>query len=188
MAEKLFLIDGSAFAYRSFFAIRGLTDSQGRPTNAVFGFARMLAKLLREHEPEYIAVIFDAPGKTFREDLYAEYKANREETPEDLVVQMPMIDQVVEAFSLPNLRLPGVEADDVMGTLAKVATENGLETVLVTGDKDMLQLVGEHVRCYDPNKDADKAWSGVEQVRERLREAEGASQMMEILAEEEAKL
>ncbi|HQH51235.1 MAG TPA: DNA polymerase I [Candidatus Hydrogenedentes bacterium] len=168
MAEKLFLIDGSAFAYRSFYAIRGLTDSRGRPTNAVFGFARMLAKLLREHEPDYVAVAFDAQGKTFRNDLYPEYKANREEIPEDLAAQFPFIDRVVEAFSLPILRVPGVEADDVMGTLARTATAAGLETVLVTSDKDLLQLVNEHVRVYDPNKEAEKAWAGIEQVRERF--------------------
>ncbi|MFO7976490.1 MAG: DNA polymerase I [Candidatus Hydrogenedentota bacterium] len=168
MAEKLFLIDGSAFAYRSFFAIRGLTDSRGRPTNAVFGFARMLAKLLREHEPAYIAVAFDARGKTFRNELYDAYKANRPEIPEDLAAQLPLIDQVVEAFSLPLLRVPGVEADDVMGTLARTAGAAGVKTVLVTGDKDMLQIVDEHVLLYDPNKDADKAWTGIEQVRERF--------------------
>ncbi len=168
MAKKLFLIDGSAFAYRSFFAIRGLTDSQGRPTNAVFGFARMLTKLLRETDPDYLAVVFDAPGKTFRDALYPDYKANRQETPEDLVAQMPLIDAVVEAFSLPLLRIPGVEADDVMGTLARTATAAGVQTVLITGDKDLLQLVNEHVRVYDPNKEADKAWSGIEQVQERF--------------------
>ena len=134
MAETLFLIDGSAFAYRSFFAIRGLTDSRGRPTNAVFGFARMLTKLLRENDPDYLAVVFDAPGKTFREALYPDYKANRQETPEDLVAQMPLIDAVVEAFSLPLLRMPGVEADDVMGTLARSATAAGIRSVLMTGD------------------------------------------------------
>ncbi|HOF41193.1 MAG TPA: DNA polymerase I [Candidatus Hydrogenedentes bacterium] len=168
MTERLFLIDGSAFAYRSFFAIRGLTDSQGRPTNAVYGFARMLIKLLRENDPAYLAVVFDAPGKTFRDELYPAYKANREETPDDLVAQMPLIDNVVDAFALPLLRIPGVEADDVMGTLARTATNAGIQTVLITGDKDMLQLVNDHVRVYDPNKEADKAWSGIEQVRERF--------------------
>ncbi len=168
MTESLFLIDGSAFAYRSFFAIRGLTDSQGRPTNAVYGFARMLIKLLRENDPEYLAVVFDAPGKTFRDELYPAYKANREKTPDDLVVQMPLIDSVVDAFTLPLLRVPGVEADDVMGTLARTATDAGIQTVLITGDKDMLQLVSDQVRVYDPNKEAGKAWSGIEQVRERF--------------------
>ncbi|MEA3366466.1 MAG: DNA polymerase I [Candidatus Hydrogenedentes bacterium] len=168
MAEKLFLVDGSAFAYRSFFAIRGLTDSRGRPTNAVFGFARMIAKLFREHEPDSIAVAFDAPGKTFRNELYDEYKANRPEIPEDLAAQIPLIDQVLEAFSLPVLRVPGVEADDVMGTLARTARRAGIDTVLVTGDKDMLQLVDEHVLVYDPNKETDKAWTGIDQVRERF--------------------
>ena len=160
MAETLFLIDGSAFAYRSFFAIRGLTDSRGRPTNAVFGFARMLTKLLRENDPDYLAVVFDAPGKTFREALYPDYKANRQETPEDLVAQMPLIDAVVEAFSLPLLRMPGVEADDVMGTLARTATAAGIRTVLITGDKDFLQSERACARLR-PQQEADEAWSGV---------------------------
>ena len=128
----------------------------------------MIAKLLREHEPDYIAVAFDAPGKTFRNELYDDYKANRPEIPEDLAAQLPLIDQVLEAFALPVLRVSGVEADDVMGTLARTASAAGLDTVLVTGDKDLLQLVDEHVTVYDPNKDAEKAWTGIEQVRDRF--------------------
>lgn len=152
MANALYLIDGSAFAYRSFFAIRGLTDSQGRPTNAVFGFTRVLLKILREEDPSHIAVVFDAPGKTFREEMYADYKATRKETPEDLIAQMPLIDKLVEAFDIPLLRMPGYEADDIMGTLAKRAASQGMDTVIVTGDKDMLQLIDDHIVCYDPNK------------------------------------
>lgn len=168
MPERLFLIDGSAFAFRSFFAIRGLTDSQGRPTNAVYGFARLLMKLLREHEPSHIAVVLDAPGKTFREDLYPQYKANRPPTPPELIAQMPRIEELVRAFAVPVLRVPGVEADDVMGTLARRAEETGLEVALVTGDKDMLQLVSDRVRVFDPGKETDGVWLEAGDVVERF--------------------
>ncbi|MCH7958715.1 MAG: DNA polymerase I, partial [Candidatus Hydrogenedentes bacterium] len=110
MSDRLYVIDGMAYAFRSYYAIRNLRDSSGRPTNAVFGFARMLLKILREHEPTHIAMVFDAPGKTFRDDLYPEYKANRDATPEDLIAQFPIIDELVEAFDIPILRVPGVEA------------------------------------------------------------------------------
>ncbi|MBN2307737.1 MAG: DNA polymerase I [Candidatus Hydrogenedentes bacterium] len=168
VADRLFLIDGSAFAYRSFFAIRNLTNSMGQPTNAVFGFARILLKILREHEPSHVAVVFDAPGKTFRHEKYPEYKATRAATPDDLISQLPLIDRVVEAFNIPLVRVAGVEADDVMGTLARRAEEAGMDAVLVTGDKDLLQLITEHVRGFDPNKGANGTWFGEEEVRERF--------------------
>ncbi|MDZ4857437.1 MAG: DNA polymerase I [Candidatus Hydrogenedentes bacterium] len=168
MPDRLFLIDGSAFAYRAYFAIRGLTNSKGQPTNAVYGFARVLLKLLREHEPSHIAVIFDAPGKTFRDDLYAEYKATREATPDDLRSQFPLMHELVHAFNVRLIVHPGVEADDVMGTLAHQAAARGMEAVLVTGDKDMLQLVSEHVRVYDPGKGDQGQWITDADVRERF--------------------
>ncbi len=168
MAYRLYLIDGSAFAYRSFFAIRGLTNSKGEPTNAAFGFARVLLRILREEDPSHVAVVFDAPGGTFRDGWYPEYKATRPKTPEELVVQMPMLDALVEAFNLPMLRVPGVEADDVMGTLAAQAAQAGMETVLVTGDKDLLQLVTSATRVYDPNKGDSGAWYGPAEVKERF--------------------
>lgn len=168
MADRIFLIDGSAFAYRAFFAIRGLTNSKGQPTNAVFGFARVLLKLLREHDPSHIAVIFDAPGKTFRDDMYADYKATREATPDDLASQFPLMHDLVEAFNVRLIVQPGVEADDVMGTLARHAAERGMEAVLVTGDKDMLQLVSERVRVFDPGKGDDGKWLTEADVRERF--------------------
>lgn len=168
MADKLYLIDGSAFAYRAFFAIRGLTNSKGQPTNAVYGFARMLLKLLREHDPSHIAVIFDAPGKTFRDDLYAEYKATRQATPDDLKSQIPLIHELVQAFDIHLVVEPGVEADDVMGTLAKRATAHGMEAVLVTGDKDMLQLIGDKVRVFDPGKGDSGVFLTEADVRERF--------------------
>ncbi|MCX5757328.1 MAG: DNA polymerase I [Candidatus Hydrogenedentes bacterium] len=153
MAERLYVIDGTAFAFRSFFAIRGgLSDSQGRPTNAVYGFARVLLKILREEQPNRLIVTFDAGGPTFRDAMYGKYKAHREETPPDLVAQFPMMVKLVAAFGIPMLSVQGVEADDVIGTLARQAEAEGLDTVVVTGDKDLLQLVTERVSVYDPNK------------------------------------
>ncbi|MBI5093771.1 MAG: DNA polymerase I [Candidatus Hydrogenedentes bacterium] len=168
MPNCIFLIDGTAFAYRAFFAIRGLTNSKGRPTNAVYGFARVLIKIMREHKPSHIAVVFDAPGKTFRDDLYPEYKATRDATPEDLVSQFPLIEELVRAFNIPTFRVRGVEADDVIGTLARRAEAQGMETVIVTGDKDALQLVTDRVRVFDPNKGDNGAWYGPNEVKERF--------------------
>ncbi len=169
MAERFFLIDGTAFAYRSFFAIKaGLSDSKGRPTNAVFGFTRILLKILREQNPSHIAVVFDTKGKTFREEIYPEYKANRPETPPDLVAQLPLIDEVVKALAIPILRVEGVEADDVMGTLARWAEAAGMDSVLVTGDKDLLQLVTDHISVYDTAKGDAGLWYNPAEVRARF--------------------
>lgn len=169
MADRLYLIDAMAFAFRSFYAIRtALSNAQGRPTNAVYGFTRILLKVLREQQPSHVAVVFDAPGKTFREELYPEYKATRRETPPELKQQFPMMHELVEAMSLPLLVVPGVEADDVMGTLACQAEAAGMEAVLVTGDKDLLQLVTERVRVFDPSKEEGEQWIGPEEVAERF--------------------
>lgn len=168
MADRIFLIDGSAFAYRAYFAIRNLTNSKGIPTNAVYGFARVLIKILRDLNPSHIAVVFDAPGKTFRDDMYPEYKATRQETPEDLCVQFPLMHSVVEAFNIPLLMEPGVEADDVIGTLARRASAEGLDVAIVTGDKDMLQLVTGSVTVFDPAKEDEGQWIGVAEVQDRF--------------------
>lgn len=164
---KLYVIDGMAYAFRSYYAIRNLRDSKGHPTNAAFGFARMLLKILREHEPSHIVIVFDAPGKTFRDEMYAEYKANREATPEDLLKQFPMIDEIIDAFDIPVVRVPGVEADDVLATLAREAVEKDLEAVLISGDKDILQVVGDGIHVFDPNKGDNGTWYGPEEVKER---------------------
>jgi DNA polymerase-1 len=168
MPDRLFLIDASAFAYRAFFAIRGLTNSKGQPTNAVYGFARILLKLLREHDPSHIAVVFDAPGKTFRDEMYALYKANREAMPEELSSQFPLIHDLVKAFNIPIFQQAGVEADDIMGTLARRAEAEDVESILVTGDKDMLQLIGDKVKVYDPGKGDGGTWYGFAEVKERF--------------------
>ena len=168
MADTLYLVDGTAYIFRSFYAIRGLRNSQGLPTNAAYGFARMMLKLLREQDPAYVAVVFDAPGKTFRSALYPEYKMNRQAPPEELNEQVPMVDDIVDAINLPRVRVDGVEADDVIGTLARQAEAESMDVVLVTGDKDFFQLVSSRVRIYDPSKGDDGAWYGPEAVHERF--------------------
>ena len=150
MRDKPFiLVDGSTYLFRAYHAgLRAglrLNSSQGEPTGAIHVVLNMLYSLLDEYQPERIAVVFDAPGKTFRDDLYAEYKANRPPMPEDLRPQIEPLVQAVEAIGLPVLRVKGVEADDVIGTLATRATAAGLTTVISTSDKDMAQLVNEHV-------------------------------------------
>ncbi len=138
---KLVLVDGSSYLYRAFHALPPLANSKGEPTGAVYGVLNMLNKLVKDYGPERIAVVFDAPGRTFRDDLFAEYKANRPPMADELRAQIGPLLEAVEAQGLPLLRVPGVEADDVIGTLAKRGLESGLEVVVSTGDKDMAQLV-----------------------------------------------
>jgi DNA polymerase-1 len=141
----LLLVDGSSYLYRAYHALPPLTNSRGRPTGAIYGVVNMLRKLLAEYEPDRIAVVFDARGRTFRDDLFTEYKANRSPMPDDLSDQIEPLLGVVRAMGLPLLQVSGVEADDVIGTLARRARERGMETVISTGDKDMAQLVNDHV-------------------------------------------
>jgi DNA polymerase-1 len=168
MAEErptLYLIDGSGYVFRAFFALPQLTTSRGLPSNAVYGFIRMLLKLLKEERPSYIAVVFDSPRKTFRDDLFESYKATRAETPNDLSVQLPYIHRAVEAFRIKSLMVDGYEADDVIGTLAARAARRRFNTVIVTADKDFMQLVGPHVTLWDTMRDRR---IGTREVRERL--------------------
>src|SRR5262249_2382752 len=152
-APRLHLIDGSGYVYRAFHALPALNTSRGLPTNAVLGFANMLSKLLREEGPDHVAVVFDAPGGTFRDALYASYKETRGPMPDELRPQIPYIRRLVTALRLPVIEEAGVEADDVLGTLAGQAGASGLETVIVTGDKDMMQLVDERTTLYDTMRD-----------------------------------
>ena len=152
-SKKIFLIDGSAFLYRAFHAIRSLSTSKGHPTNATFGFTRILLKLIKENAPEYAAVMFDVKGPTFRHNLYDQYKANRPPMPEELVVQIPDIKQVTCALNIPIIEKTGYEADDLVGTYARLAQENGFSVVMVTGDKDFIQLVTNDCVLWDPMKD-----------------------------------
>ncbi len=161
----IYLIDGSGYIFRAFFALPQLNNSRGLPTNAVYGFVRMMLKLLKDVRPSHIAVVFDSPRKTFRDDLFEAYKANRKESPSDLNVQIPYIHRAVQAMRLPLLMLEGFEADDVIGTLAVRAARSGFDSVIVTADKDFMQLVGPHVTLWDTMRDRRM---GAREVRERL--------------------
>jgi DNA polymerase-1 len=168
MAEKkprLFLIDGSSYIYRAFFAIPHLSNSKGFPTNAIYGFTNMLLKVVREQEPEYLAIAFDAPGPTFRHEVFGEYKANRPSMPENLRPQIPFIKEIVSALQIPILETEGYEADDLIGSLAKKLESEGMNTVIVSGDKDLMQLVTPQVVMYDPMK--DKTYK-IPEVQERF--------------------
>ena len=144
-ASPLVLVDGSWYLYRAFHAIPPLSTKAGEPTNAVLGVVNMLYKLLDERKPTRMAVVFDAPGKTFRDDLYAEYKANRPPMPDELRAQVEPLLEAIKGMGICLLRIDGVEADDVIGTFARQAAAAGASTVISTGDKDLAQLVGEHV-------------------------------------------
>jgi len=143
--RKLILVDGSGYLYRAFHALPPLTTAKGEPTGAVLGVLNMLQKLCKEEAPDLMAVVFDAPGRTFRDDLFDAYKAQRTPMPDDLRAQLQPLLDCVEAMGLPLLRIPGVEADDVIGTLAQQATAAGIDTLISTGDKDMAQIVNEHI-------------------------------------------
>lgn len=144
-AAPLVLVDGSSYLFRAYYALPALTSGDGEPTGAVRGVIAMIRKLAKDYADANLAVVFDAPGKTFRNDLYSEYKANRESMPDDLREQIKPIHEIIRAMGLPLLVVPDVEADDVIGTLAQQATETQRETIISTGDKDMAQLVSEHV-------------------------------------------
>jgi DNA polymerase-1 len=159
--RTLVLVDGSSYLYRAFHALPPLANSKGEPTGAVLGVLNMLAKLLKEQDPPLIGVVFDAPGKTFRDELFAEYKAHRPPMPDDLRAQVEPLIESVEALGLPLLRVPGVEADDVIGTLARRAAAGGLRVLISTGDKDMAQLVDERITLVNTMTDSALDRAGV---------------------------
>jgi len=163
--ETLYLIDGSSYIYRAYFAIRHLSSPNGFPTNALYGFTQMLLKVIKDRRPDHIAVVFDVGRTTFRTDLYPDYKANRTAMPDDLIPQIAPIKEMVRAFNIPVLELAGYEADDIIGTIARECEERGMEAVVVTGDKDLMQIVSERVTLLDTMK--EKA-SGVAEVQERF--------------------
>ncbi len=143
--KKLVLIDGMSNVYRAYFAIPRLSNRQGLPTNAIYGFTTMLRKVLKDERPDYIAVVFDTEEPTFRHEMHPEYKANRAEMPDDMALQMPYILRVCEALRIPVLKIPGYEADDIIGTLARRAEKEKMDVVIVSNDKDLCQLVDDHV-------------------------------------------
>jgi len=150
---NLYLIDGNSYVYRAYYAIRGLTNSKGFPTNAIYGFTNMLLKIIKEKKPDGIIVSFDSPVPTERHRIFEAYKAQRPETPGDLIQQLPYIRKMVAALNIKVFEIPGYEADDILGTLAKQAAANGADVYIVTGDKDMLQTVDDRIKVYDPMKD-----------------------------------
>ena len=162
---RLFLIDGSSYIFRAFFAIPPLSNAAGMPTNAIFGFTNILLKLLKQHRPEYVVVALDAGRVTFRNEMFADYKSNRPEAPAELVPQFPYFRKVLDALNLPLLELPGYEADDIIATLCGRMSGQGCEVVVVSSDKDLMQLVTDGIRLLDSAKDL---WIGADQVREKF--------------------
>ncbi len=163
--NSLYLIDGHSYLYRAFHAIPYLSNSKGLPTNAVYGFTTMLSKLIREKRPDYMAVVFDSEKPTHRHETYEAYKAHRPQMPDPLVVQIPYVRRIVDAFRIPTLIQDGVEADDLIGTVAKKAEAAGMDVVIVSGDKDMFQLVSARIQIYDSMR--EKVY-GEKEVQERL--------------------
>ncbi|KPJ62168.1 MAG: hypothetical protein AMS15_04860 [Planctomycetes bacterium DG_23] len=153
MPKRFFLIDGHSHLYQAFYAIKNLTSPQGEPVNAVYGFTAMIRKLLREKQPDYIAVVFDSRGPTFRHQEFEDYKATRKPMPEDMAPQIPLIKEVLEALGIAVFAKQGFEADDIIGTLAKYAEKEGVETLIVTRDKDVDQLLSPLVKKYDSKTD-----------------------------------
>ncbi len=168
--NELYLVDGSGFIFRAYFAMTysgrgGMTNPEGTPVAAVFGFTQMLIKLLNDYHAPYLAVIFDPPGGSFRNDLYKEYKANRDAPPEDLVPQFPLVRDATRAFDIPAIELKGYEADDLIAAYTKLAVAEGKKVVIVSSDKDLMQLVGPCVRMLDPMKNK---WISEKEVEEKF--------------------
>jgi len=165
-SPQLYLLDGSSYIYRAYYGIRDLATAGGMPTNAIFGFTKLLLGLLQEQRPDYLAVVFDRPREeTFRRQIYPADKANRDATPEDLLAQIPTIKQVLQALNIPALEAPGFEADDVIATLARRYAGEGIEVTVVTGDKDLMQIVDQRISLLDTLK-AQR--SGPQEVIERF--------------------
>ncbi len=162
LPKSLVLVDASSYLFRAYHAMPPLTNSQGEPVGAIYGMVNMLKRLLADHDTAYVGLVFDAEGKTFRDDMYAEYKANRSAMPDELARQVKPIHEVVSALGFPVVEVAGVEADDVIGTLARRATALGVETIVSTGDKDMAQLVTDHVTLVNTMDDSRLDPAGVE--------------------------
>jgi DNA polymerase-1 len=161
----IILVDGSSYLYRAFHAMPGLNNSEGQPTGAVYGVINMTRSLLKQYQPEHMAMVFDAKGKTFRDDIYPEYKSNRPPMPDEMRSQIPFLYEIIEAMGLPLLVIEGVEADDVIGTLAEQATGKSVDVLISTGDKDLAQLVNEHVTLVNT---MDGKVTDVDGVRKRF--------------------
>lgn len=161
----IYLVDGSGYIFRAFYAIRPLTNSKGLPTNAIYGFTQMMLKFLRDAQPTHAAVVFDTKEPSFRSTLYAEYKANRKEPPDELIPQFPYFRTMVDALGLPRFEQPGFEADDIIASIATRMATAGHEVVIITGDKDFMQLVDDRITLWDTMKERR---STVAEVRARF--------------------
>ncbi len=161
------MIDATAFCYRAFYAIRGLATSSGEPTNAVYGFLRMLQKILKEQKPQLLGVCFDVSRKTFRQEKDAEYKSNRPEMAGDLRSQIPVIKEIIRAYGIPIFEVEGFEADDIIATLSQKAKHRGIPTTIISSDKDLLQLVDEDINVLTPQKDEEIIFD-VKKVEEKF--------------------
>ncbi|MDA8160564.1 MAG: DNA polymerase I, partial [Desulfobacteraceae bacterium] len=152
-SETVYLIDGNAYIHRAYHAIPPLSTRQGLPTNASFGFTNILLRVLRDKAPRFVAIAFDSKGPTFRHQMFAAYKANRPPMPDDLAAQLPAIRDIVRAYNIPTLERPGLEADDLIASSARRLAGLGCRVVIVSGDKDLLQLVDERITFWDPMQD-----------------------------------
>ena len=163
--NRLILVDGSAYIFRAYYALPPMSRKDGVPVNAVFGFTNMLVKLIEDYKDEKLIVIFDAARENFRNKIYSEYKANRGETPEDLIPQFDLIKKCVSAFNIPQIELEGYEADDIIATYATEATKLDIPSLIVSSDKDLMQLVNEKVEMLDPMKNKK---IGIKEVIEKF--------------------
>ena len=159
--KTIYLVDGTSYIHRAYHAIRNLSNSQGLPTNAIFGFTRMLIKLLDEKSPEFVALVFDVKGPTFRHEIFKDYKATRPPMPDDMAVQIPYIKEVADGFNLTVFEKPGYEADDLIGTIARLGTAQGFHIVIVSGDKDFRQVLSEHTVMWDSMNDRLTDYSAI---------------------------
>lgn len=162
---RLFLIDGSSYIFRAFYAIPPMTNSSGLPANAIFGFTNILLKFLKQHKPEYIAIALDAGRQTFRHRIFAGYKSNRREAPAELVPQLPYFRRIVEGLNLPLIEMAGYEADDIIATLCHAMRDKDCDLVVVSSDKDLMQLVADGVVLLDS---ANGRWTGAAEVRTKF--------------------
>jgi len=175
--KKLLLVDGNSYLYRCYYAIKNLSTSKGIPTNAVFGFARLLLKILKEIKPDYLAFAFDTKGPTFRHKEFKDYKIKREPPPEDLIKQIPIVKNMLDCFNIPTYEIEGYEADDIIAYFTKKGEENNLMVTIISGDKDVFQLINENVKVvsvykedyiYDEKKVMEKYGIKPEQIPDFL--------------------
>src|SRR3989440_2342099 len=166
MAKRpsLFIVDGSNNVYRSYFAIRGLTNSSGLATNAVYGFTTMLRKMLKDHDPNLAAVAFDIGRAASRHEAFADYKKDRRPMPDDLVIQLPFVDEILDGLGIPKITVEEWEADDLIGSLACNARDRGYDVVIATSDKDFFQLVGDGIKLYHTGREVLYDAKGVEEA------------------------